>query len=144
MSSSSMPCKAFRRFERSRGGCRFSFSKSYRRCRLGCVMHCSCLNDVSGIAVASCPCLIRRYKSSATTFHLPMILYILLAGISLFYISNRLRRPSNQPNPDALPSVLVPAYTTHSRSLPTPSRHSFSYPLLYVAIDIDSLETGFT
>jgi len=104
-------------------------------------MHCSCLNEVSGFAVASCPCLIRQYNirhnvSSA------MILYILIAGISLFYISNRLRRPPIQPNPDALPSVLVPAYTTHSRSLPTPSRHSFSYPLLYVAIDIDSLETG--
>lgn len=43
---------------------------------------------------------------------------------------------------DALPSLLIPAYTSHARFLPHPARHAFSYPLLYLGVDIDSLEAG--
>jgi DUF1365 family protein len=42
----------------------------------------------------------------------------------------------------ALPSILAPAYTTHARLLPTPSKHAFSYPLLYIGVDVDALEAG--
>ena len=41
-----------------------------------------------------------------------------------------------------LPSILAPAYTTHARLLPIPAKHAFSYPLLYLGADIDSLESG--
>lgn len=43
---------------------------------------------------------------------------------------------------DALPSLVIPSYTTHARLLPAPSKHAFSYPLLYLGVDVDSLETG--
>lgn len=43
---------------------------------------------------------------------------------------------------DALQSIVIPAYTSHARHLPKPSRHAFSYPLLYVGVDIDSLQDG--
>ena len=43
---------------------------------------------------------------------------------------------------DPLPSVLAPAYTTHARLLPVPSKHAFSYPLLYLGADVDALEAG--
>lgn len=43
---------------------------------------------------------------------------------------------------DALQSIVVPAYTSHARHLPKPSRHAFSYPLLYVGVDIDCLQSG--
>ena len=41
-----------------------------------------------------------------------------------------------------LPSALLPAYTSHARLLPFPARHAFSYPLLYLGVDIDALESG--
>lgn len=41
-----------------------------------------------------------------------------------------------------LASVLAPAYTTHARILPIPTKHAFSYPLIYLAVDIDELESG--
>jgi DUF1365 family protein len=43
---------------------------------------------------------------------------------------------------DALRSIVIPAYTSHARHLPKPSRHAFSYPLLYVGVDIDALQSG--
>lgn len=43
---------------------------------------------------------------------------------------------------DRLPSALIPSYTSHARLLPVPSRHTFSYPLIYLGVDIDALETG--
>lgn len=43
---------------------------------------------------------------------------------------------------DALQSIVIPSYTSHARHLPTPSRHAFSYPLLYLGVDIDSLQAG--
>lgn len=52
---------------------------------------------------------------------------------------------SRSPRPDddgTLPSALYPCYTTHGRLLPAPARHAFSYPLLYVAVDVDRLAAG--
>lgn len=43
-------------------------------------------------------------------------------------------------NPEALRSIIIPAYTSHARHLPKPSRHAFSYPLLYLGVDVDELE----
>lgn len=51
------------------------------------------------------------------------------------------RKPTQIPS-DALHSIVIPAYTSHARHLPKPSRHTFSYPLLYVGVDIDSLQVG--
>ena len=42
----------------------------------------------------------------------------------------------------ALPSALLPAYTSHARLLPRPAKHAFSYPLIYLGVDIDLLESG--
>lgn len=52
------------------------------------------------------------------------------------------RDPKSDLSNDALPSLLIPAYTTHARFLPNPARHAFSYPLLYLGVDIDSLQCG--
>lgn len=52
------------------------------------------------------------------------------------------RWPKRSIPDDALRSIVIPAYTTHARHLPKPSRHAFSYPLLYLGVDIDSLQTG--
>ena len=43
---------------------------------------------------------------------------------------------------DRLRSIIIPAYTSHARHLPKPSRHAFSYPLLYLGVDVDALEQG--
>lgn len=52
------------------------------------------------------------------------------------------RTKARQTAIDALQSIVIPAYTSHARHLPKPSRHAFSYPLLYIGVDIDSLESG--
>ena len=49
-------------------------------------------------------------------------------------------RPERISNPDHLPSALIPSYTSHARLLPVPSKHTFSYPLIYLGVDIDALE----
>ena len=41
-----------------------------------------------------------------------------------------------------LPSLIVPCITSHRRFLPITAIHSFSYPLIYLALDLDSLESG--
>ncbi|ORY24229.1 hypothetical protein BCR39DRAFT_595395 [Naematelia encephala] len=74
-----------------------------------------------------------------------ILTYLLLAGLALasvYLLGQRPKRVRKRPDIDALPSLLVPAYTTHARLLPITSKHAFSYPLLYLAIDIDSLEGG--
>lgn len=45
-------------------------------------------------------------------------------------------------DPSALPSALLHTYTSHARFLPKPARHAFSYPLLYLGVDIDALEAA--
>jgi DUF1365 family protein len=67
---------------------------------------------------------------------------LLAAGLLLPRKRSEDQRPRRQADADALPSLIIPAYTTHARFLPTPARHAFSYPLLYLGADIDSLENG--
>lgn len=42
----------------------------------------------------------------------------------------------------SLPSVILPSITSHRRLLPTPAAHAFSYPLVYLGVDVDDLESG--
>lgn len=67
---------------------------------------------------------------------------LLIGALTLVtaYLVTR-RKSSNIPL-DALQSIVIPAYTSHARHLPKPSRHAFSYPLLYVGVDIDTLQSG--
>lgn len=51
------------------------------------------------------------------------------------------KRPTRR-RKDDLPSLLIPSYTSHARLLPTPTKHAFSYPLIYLGVDIDALEDG--
>ena len=51
------------------------------------------------------------------------------------------RRPTRRQSDD-LQSVLIPSYTSHARLLPTPTKHAFSYPLIYLGVDVDVLEAG--
>jgi DUF1365 family protein len=37
---------------------------------------------------------------------------------------------------------LIPCITSHRRHLPIPAKHTFSYPLIYLGIDLDHLESG--
>jgi hypothetical protein len=59
-----------------------------------------------------------------------------------FLLTSPRRSPEVHADADALTSVLIPAYTSHSRSLPKQSKHAFSYPLLYLGVDVDALEAG--
>jgi hypothetical protein len=59
-----------------------------------------------------------------------------------FLLTSPRRSPEVHADADALTSVLIPAYTSHSRSLPKQSKHAFSYPLLYLGVDVDALESG--
>ena len=43
---------------------------------------------------------------------------------------------------EPLKSVLIPSYTSHARLLPIPTKHTFSYPLLHLGIDVDELESN--
>jgi hypothetical protein len=67
---------------------------------------------------------LRSLSSHPTTNHA----YMTVAGKKSKSMSNRLR------------SIIIPAYTSHARHLPKPSRHAFSYPLLYLGVDVDALE----
>ena len=48
---------------------------------------------------------------------------------------------SSLPRHAPLPSALLPCITSHRRLLPTPAKHAFSYPLIYMGIDLDELES---
>ena len=52
------------------------------------------------------------------------------------------RSPKIQSTSTSLPSLLIPSYTSHARFLPTPSKHAFSYPLIYIGVDVDEVEKG--
>lgn len=75
-----------------------------------------------------------------------LISWLLVASLlpisyaSLAFFSTPRRKSSR--SPDSLPSVLIPSYTSHARLLPTPAKHAFSYPLLYLGVDIDDLHSG--
>ncbi|WWC72954.1 uncharacterized protein I206_106918 [Kwoniella pini CBS 10737] len=49
--------------------------------------------------------------------------------------------PSRQPSENALPSYFYPAVTSHGRHLPITAKNGFSYSLLYLTADIDSIES---
>ena len=71
----------------------------------------------------------------------------LASTISYYLFSPRSTSKSHQSHQtpsstDYLPSALVPAYTTHARLLPIPAKHAFSYPLIYLGVDVDALEAG--
>ena len=67
----------------------------------------------------------------------------LLGGLLLLPLILYLRPGRRkQPDPTSLPSLVIPSYTSHSRLLPSESKHSFSYPLLYIGVDVDSLSAG--
>lgn len=108
-----------------------------------------------------------RTRSSSFAFYSPDGRSPTMVGVSSWLIGSALllplglififRHPSRRSPPrqsptfppsrskslgSPLPSVLAPAYTTHARLLPSPSRHAFSYPLLYIGADIDSLTDG--
>lgn len=72
-----------------------------------------------------------------------MWVILLATAVGAVGVAYRIQqKPKKSANPKALPSVLLPAFTAHARSLPVPSRHTFSYPLLYTAVDIDEAESG--
>lgn len=74
------------------------------------------------------------------TIALPLLLGAL--SIAAYFLLTSRRSPELDADADALTSVLIPAYTSHSRSLPKQSKHAFSYPLLYLGVDVDALESG--
>lgn len=48
-----------------------------------------------------------------------------------------------QQDPGAsLPSLIIPCITSHRRTIPVSAIHSFSYPLIYLGLDLDDLESG--
>ncbi|WRT69206.1 uncharacterized protein IL334_006190 [Kwoniella shivajii] len=49
---------------------------------------------------------------------------------------------SQRPSSTALPSLFFPAITTHGRYLPVTAKNAFTYSVLYLGVDIDSLESG--
>ena len=63
---------------------------------------------------------------------------ILTSSLYLFLVTAK-RIPID---PETLPSVVLPSYTSHARLLPVPSKHTFSYPLIYLGVDIDTVEKG--
>lgn len=74
------------------------------------------------------------------TVTIPLLIGALtIVGTWLISLSNGKKRV----NPEGrLRSIIIPAYTSHARHLPKPSRHAFSYPLLYLGVDVDALEKG--
>ncbi|WVR08945.1 hypothetical protein IAU60_006004 [Kwoniella sp. DSM 27419] len=74
---------------------------------------------------------------------LPLVLTLGLGLIPLALLHFRsYLAASRRPSRDALPSYLVPAVTSHGRHLPLTTRNAFSYSLLYLAVDVDSLVNG--
>jgi DUF1365 family protein len=50
---------------------------------------------------------------------------------------------AKQQDPAApLPSLIIPCITSHRRTIPVSAIHSFSYPLIYLGLDLDDLESG--
>lgn len=51
-------------------------------------------------------------------------------------------RRTNASDDPPLPSLLLPCITNHRRYLPVPAKHGFSYPLIYLGLDLDQLESN--
>lgn len=74
------------------------------------------------------------------TVAIPLLIGALtIAGGWLVSISNGTKSEDSK---NRLRSIIIPAYTSHARHLPKPSKHAFSYPLLYLGVDVDALEHG--
>ena len=110
------------------------------------VVRCRKVEVIDGIASW------RSFASSTITHEeendIAMILLSLTIGaliipiVCLFVLVARPHERSNPLPPGTLRSVLIPSYTSHARLLPKPTKHSFTYPLIHVGIDIDALESG--
>ncbi|WVQ81380.1 hypothetical protein IAT38_003504 [Cryptococcus sp. DSM 104549] len=77
--------------------------------------------------------------TTLTPYLLPLSLTTALL-LPLLHLRSILSRPL--PSPDALPSFFAPAVASHGRHLPGGARNTFSYSVLYTAVDIDSLGSG--
>ena len=74
------------------------------------------------------------------TVTVPLLIGALtIVGTWLVSLSSGKKRENSV---DRLRSIIIPAYTSHARHLPRPSKHAFSYPLLYLGVDVDALESG--
>ena len=74
------------------------------------------------------------------TVTIPLLIGALtIVGTWLVSLSTGQERETSK---DRFRSIIIPAYTSHARHLPKPSKHAFSYPLLYLGVDVDALESG--
>ncbi len=68
---------------------------------------------------------------------------LLVAYLSYIYLSPPPPKRISSKNGQPLASLIIPCMTQHKRYLPIPSSHSFSYPLVYLGLDLDELEGRF-
>ncbi|WVQ93079.1 hypothetical protein IAU59_000143 [Kwoniella sp. CBS 9459] len=84
-----------------------------------------------------------RPSISPLSLGLTLTLTVGLGLIPLLYLHFRsYLSPKRKPPSTALPSFFYPAITSHGRQLPVTAKNAFSYTVLYMAIDIDTLESG--
>ncbi|WVW79530.1 hypothetical protein I302_101499 [Kwoniella bestiolae CBS 10118] len=80
--------------------------------------------------------------------YLPLSVPVTLSALSLGLIPllvlhfRSYLSPSHRPSANALPSSFYPAVTTHGRHLPITAKNGFSYAVLYLGVDVDSMESG--
>ncbi|WVF65406.1 hypothetical protein IAT40_000133 [Kwoniella sp. CBS 6097] len=105
------------------------------------LINASTLNSLSGPSSSSSSFL--RSSISPLSLGLTITLTVGLGLIPLLYFHFRsYASPKRKPPSTALPSFFYPAITSHGRQLPVTAKNSFSYTVLYMAVDIDSLEAG--
>ncbi|KAK8870102.1 hypothetical protein IAR55_000672 [Kwoniella newhampshirensis] len=63
-------------------------------------------------------------------------------GIGLSFIVHYRFGVNHPPPTPTLPSFFIPAVTSHGRHLPLTAKNTFSFSVLYVGVDIDTLESG--
>lgn len=109
---------------------------------------CPGQDDLIGLSTARF--ILLSYKVQTTTDMLTIITqgstFVCTAAALLVAIWVYRTRQTAKPPPalpaNALPSLVLPCITSHRRFLPTTSIHSFSYPLTYLGLDLESLESG--
>ncbi|KAK6906188.1 hypothetical protein I203_100173 [Kwoniella mangroviensis CBS 8507] len=80
--------------------------------------------------------------------YLPFSVPITISAISLSIVPLLILHfrsylsPSPRPSPNSLPSSFYPAVTSHGRHLPLTAKNAFSYAVLYLGVDVDSMESG--
>ncbi|OCF35705.1 hypothetical protein I316_02760 [Kwoniella heveanensis BCC8398] len=103
------------------------------------LINASTLNSFSGETTSSS----FRSPISPLSLGLTLTLTVGLGLIPLLYLHFRsFLSPSRKPPSTALPSFFYPAITSHGRQLPVTAKNTFSYTVLYMAVDVDSLESG--